>query len=59
MAFIFDVVRPARQYKRGELYNEEDDLPSAVYDPSPEEDPNVTDSDDEDVPLKPYDAIQT
>jgi hypothetical protein len=56
MALIFDQVSPVRHFKRGEAREDEngEDLPYATYNPSPEEDPDVTDTDDEEKPLKPY-----
>jgi hypothetical protein len=45
MCFIFDVVNPAQQFKRGTRYDDSDDDPFPEYDPNPEEDPNVTESD--------------
>ena len=45
MCFIFDVVNPAKQFKRGTQHDDSDDDPFPEYDPNPEEDPNVTESD--------------
>ena len=55
MALIFDVVNPVRQFKRDKYYDSDDEPEEAfaIYDPSPESDPNVTE-DDERCDLKPY-----
>jgi predicted pyridoxine 5'-phosphate oxidase superfamily flavin-nucleotide-binding protein len=54
MCLIFDVVSPARKFKRGTVYEEIDGQdPFADYDTDPEKDPNVTESDD-DVATQPY-----
>jgi hypothetical protein len=45
MGLIFDVVNPARQFKRGSDYNDDDDLPYAKHVPNSRDDPNVTESD--------------
>lgn len=60
METIFDSVNPVRQFKRDEKYDEEVDGEDAFadYDPSPESDSDVTDS-DEDCDLKPYLPIVT
>ena len=53
MGFIFDVINPARQFKRGMEYDEQSDSPYADYDPDPKNDPNVTET-DEDATTQPY-----
>jgi len=45
MCVIFDVVNPLRQFKRGMLHTDDPAVPFPIYDPSPEGDPNVTESD--------------
>lgn len=57
MALIFDTISPVRKYNRDQPYREDGDYPFAVYDPNPEEDPNVTENDDETEPLNPYEPI--
>ena len=49
---IFDVVNPVRQFKRGTV--EDLAVPFPSYDPNPEEDPNVVESDDGELPLQQY-----
>jgi hypothetical protein len=56
MSLIFDVVSPVRQFKRDTLYDEDEENPYADYEPSQEEDPNVTETDD-DCDLQPYSPI--
>jgi hypothetical protein len=59
MALIFDTVNPVRQYNRDQPYRAGDQYPFATYNPSPEEDPNVTENDSETEPLNPYEPIVT
>lgn len=56
MCVIFDCVNPVRQFKRGTTYNPEDKTAFPDYDPSPELDGNVTESDEE-ADLQPYNPI--
>lgn len=49
LCFIFDIVSPARQFKRGVVYNEDDDYPE--YDDGAPGDITETDGD---PPLMPY-----
>lgn len=58
MAFIFDAINPARQFKRDQLYDDDadDDDAFAKYDPSPESDSDVTEC-DSDGDLQPYEPI--
>ena len=56
MALIFDLISPVRQFKRDALYDEEKEDPYVDYDPNPEEDENVTET-DEDGDLQPYNPI--
>lgn len=56
METIFDSVNPVRQFRRGEIYDETAEDAFAEYEPSPESDPNLTES-DEDCNLKPYNPI--
>lgn len=56
METIFDSVNPVRQFRRGEIYDETAEDAFAEYEPSPELDPNLTES-DEDCNLKPYNPI--
>lgn len=57
MCIIFDYVDPSRKYKRGEKHDDSVDCPFATYDPNPEEDPNVTDTDDNGDALQ-YEPIE-
>ena len=57
MCLIFDVVNPCRKFKRGEVFIESAEEPFADYNPSYEEDPDVTDNDednDEGTMAMPY-----
>jgi hypothetical protein len=56
MCLIFDCVNPVRQFKRGTVYDESDDHPFPRYSPSPEEDGNVTET-DEAGGTQPYNPI--
>lgn len=56
MALIFDVINPASHYKRGELYDNDADDPFAVYNPSRDKDPDVTEDDGEGT-AKPYAVV--
>ena len=56
MCVIFDCVNPVRQFKRGTTYNPEDKNAFPDYDPSPELDGDVTESDEE-ADLQPYNPI--
>ena len=51
MCILFDAFSPLRQFKRGTVFNKDDD-PYAEHDPRSTED--VTESDDEEAPLQPY-----
>lgn len=57
MCVRFDVVNPLMQFKRGSTFSDDEAVPFPVYDPSPEEDPDVTESDDEDNPLEQYEPL--
>ena len=58
MCFIFDAVNPARQFKRGEVYDSDEDTPFPDYNPDPENDGEVTETDINDEPgLQPYNPI--
>lgn len=57
MALIFDKVTPVRQYNRDQPYRAANEYPFAVYDPNPEEDPNVTENDSETEHLNPYEPV--
>jgi hypothetical protein len=57
MALIFDTISPVRKYNRDTPYRAGDQYPFAVYDPNPQEDPNVTENDSETEPLNPYEPI--
>ena len=46
MCVIFDVVNPLRQFKRGVQHTEDPNVPFPTYSPSPEEDPDVTETDE-------------
>jgi hypothetical protein len=61
MCLIFDYINPVRQFKRGTVYDsEDDDAPFPEYRPDPEQDPDVVetdwevDDDDNPVVLEPY-----
>ena len=56
MSLIFDVINPVRKFKRGALYDDNKDNPYADYDPNHDEDPNVTET-DEDGNTQPYNPI--
>ena len=51
MCIRFDVVNPLMQFKKGTTQNDDDQFPR--YDPSPEEDPNVTEVDGSAQPYEP------
>ena len=53
MCVIFDCVNPVRQFKRGTVYDETDPNTFPEYNPSPELDEDVTESDEE-ATLRPY-----
>jgi hypothetical protein len=57
LCFIFDYISPARQFKRGEVFDEEG--PFAEYDPNPAHDPNVTETDKDGttLPYRPIDYM--
>ena len=55
MCIIFDAVNPCRQFKRGEVYDEDLEDPFAEYEPNADDDPNVTDTDVGDT--QPYAPI--
>ena len=55
MCLIFDCVNPARQFKRGVLYDLDETTPFPNYDPDPERDGNVMEGDEGPHPgLQPY-----
>ena len=59
MALLFDLVDPSMKFQRGSIYNERDSSSDAFakYHPNPEEDPDVTDT-DESGQAKPYEPIR-
>ena len=57
MALIFDTISPVRQYNRDQPYRKDKAYPFVVYDPNPEDDPNITENDSETEPLNPYEPI--
>ena len=56
MSLIFDIINPVRQFKRGAVYDDNKEDPYAEYNPDPDEDPNVTET-DEDGKTQPYNPI--
>jgi len=57
MCIRFDVVNPLMQFKRGsERLTDDCNTPFPSYDPTPEEDPNVTEDDDQYV-LEQYEPM--
>ena len=54
MHTIFDLVDPVRHFKRGTHYDERDPDCFPLYNPSPDQDPNVVEVDDPHTPLQPY-----
>ena len=59
MALLFDSIDPSMKFKRGTVFNEWRSTSDAFakYHPSPEEDPDVTDT-DESGDLMPYEPIR-
>ena len=60
MCLLFDAIDPCRKFKRGEIWDEDAEESFADYDPSFEEDPDVTDDDednDEGTMAMPYLAL--
>jgi len=56
MCILFDAVNPCRQFKRGQVYDEDLEDPFAEYNPNADEDPDVTDTDEGDA--QPYAPIE-
>lgn len=52
MPFIFDTYSPARLFKRGVVYNEDEDFP--LHNGDPEEDSEATETDTQPPGLMPY-----
>ena len=57
MCVRFDVVNPLMQFKRGSKRNDDPKVPFPRYNPSPEQDPDVTEDDDEENQLEQYEPF--
>jgi hypothetical protein len=53
MGLIFDAVNPARQFKRGTVFDPSANHPYPKYNPNSRDDPDVTEYDPEPI-LQPY-----
>jgi hypothetical protein len=59
MALLFDLVDPLMKFQQGSIYNKQDSSSDAFakYHLNPEEDPDITDT-DESREVKPYEPIR-
>jgi len=57
MCIRFDVINPLMQFKRGSNRSDDPNVPFPRYNPSPKEDPDVMEVDDEDNPLELYEPF--